>query len=800
MLDLTGTNTYSGGTSVNSGVLEAATTAALPKYNVAGDVSVAGGATLAVNVGGTGQWNSGASNDLGNLIAANSGNFSAGAMLGIDTSGGSFTFPGALAGAMGVNKLGGNTLYLTGTNSYSGPTTISGGTLQLASADAALNSTVSVKSPSSLAFASGVGTFSVGGLAGTSSFALAAAGGSPVTLQVGGNNAATTYAGVLSGAGGLTKTGSGNLFLNNFNSFTGLTTITAGTLTAAQADNSNINNWGTFNAAGAGITIEPNGTLVAAQVGAIFGHWWNGSPIGNGISWATITNSGMMIDTAGANVNLGPLTLSGGTVAAIGTGDQWGTWNINNNVAVTQSSLISAAAFDLGGNQGAGQRTFTVSPGATLNVTGYFRNGGSGQGTVYGIILNGGGTIVLSGSNTYTGVTSVANGTLLLGPGGSLGGTLVSVATGGTFGAALNSGGVTSILGGPLQLNSGSTLDLAGDGSTNTLQATAGTLAGANLKFDLSNSACDELLFTGAAAVSGSNTIGVTGLGSMLTSGGYTLISAASGLVSGDFTLSASTINVGVTTYSLSLVHSTTAAEILTVTPLATSLGFWTASSGSWSIGANWAGSVAPNAASAGAVLNASTTAAVTVTLDEPVTLGTLQFGNSSAVNTAAYTLSGSGAKLLTLTNSGSGATISVNGGSQVISAPLTLADSLTVTPSAGASLSISGAIGQSGTRSLTLAGPGTLILSGTNNYTGGTSVEAGTLDVTSNTALADGTSLAVGAGGTFIFDPTVVGSALDLSSPQVHSTAQVERSSGTGNDRAVGCGGNRCRGGITPA
>ena len=137
-----------------------------------------------------------------------------------------------------------------------------------------------------------------------------------------------------------------------------------------------------------------------------------------------------MIDTAGANVNLGPLTLSGGTMAAIGTGDQWGTWNINNDVTVTANSLISAAAFDLGGNQTAGLRTFTVNPGVTLNVTGYFRNGGANGGTTFGINLGGGGTMVLSGSNTYTGGTTINSGQLMVN------GSLASSATvnsGGTF-------------------------------------------------------------------------------------------------------------------------------------------------------------------------------------------------------------------------------------------------------------------------------------------------------------------------------------------------------------------------------
>jgi len=47
--------------------------------------------------------------------------------LGIDTTGGNFTYGGDLAGAApakGFTKLGNNTLYLSGSNTYTGPTTI----------------------------------------------------------------------------------------------------------------------------------------------------------------------------------------------------------------------------------------------------------------------------------------------------------------------------------------------------------------------------------------------------------------------------------------------------------------------------------------------------------------------------------------------------------------------------------------------------------------------------------------------------------------------------------------------------
>ena len=82
--------------------------------------------------------------------------------------------------------------------------------------------------------------------------------------------------------------------------------------------------------------------------------------------------------------------------------------------------------------------------------------------------------------------------------------------------------------------------------------------------------------------------------------------------------------------------------------------------------------------------------------------------------------------------------------------------------------LGISGNISDdSGLRSLTLGGDGTgtLILSGTNTYGGGTCVDEGTLIVDNNAAVADGTSLTVGAGGTFVFDPTVTSSSLGADS-----------------------------------
>ena len=79
--------------------------------------------------------------------------------------------------------------------------------------------------------------------------------------------------------------------------------------------------------------------------------------------------------------------------------------------------------------------------------------------------------------------------------------------------------------------------------------------------------------------------------------------------------------------------------------------------------------------------------------------------------------------------------------------------------------MTVSGNVSESPAgQSLTLtgAGGGTLILSGSNTYTGGTYVEKGTLIVNNRGAIQDGSRLIVGAGGTFIFDPTITGSGMD--------------------------------------
>lgn len=143
---LSGTNNYTGLTTVNAGTLQFGNQVSL--YNgtegswTAANINVKSGATLALNVGGTGQFSTGnVTTLLTNLAASSSATngMNAGARLGFDTtnaSGGNFSVAdliadttGASGGSRGLVKLGSGILELTGNNTFSGGTTVAAGTL-----------------------------------------------------------------------------------------------------------------------------------------------------------------------------------------------------------------------------------------------------------------------------------------------------------------------------------------------------------------------------------------------------------------------------------------------------------------------------------------------------------------------------------------------------------------------------------------------------------------------------------------------------------------------------------------------
>ena len=136
----------------------------------------------------------------------------------------------------------------------------------------------------------------------------------------------------------------------------------------------------------------------------------------------------------------------------------------------------------------------------------------------------------------------------------------------------------------------------------------------------------------------------------------------------------------------------------------------------------------------------------MTITLDSPQTVGSLVLENTT--NATGYTLAPGVSGGLTLDNSGTAAFINVISGSNAITANVSLNDNLTVDSGTLGTLRISGNIAQNAPGlSLTLNGSGTLVLSGSDNYSGGTDVIAGKLIVTNVKAITDGSNLSVGSG-----------------------------------------------------
>ena len=224
-LTLQAASTYTGSTTVSAGTLEAAIPAALPNYSTSGNVFVGSGACLAVTTGGSADWTS----DQIDALRANTTWTDNTAILGFDTSNGTFAYGGDIVEGLSLKKMGSNMLTLTGTNSYSGATSVNGGTLQLGSPCA-----LPAGTPVTLANTAGA-VLDLNGFSPTIG-ALTGGGtnGGNITLGGGtltaGDATNATYSGSISGSGAVIKQGFGTLTFTASHSYSGATVINDGTL------------------------------------------------------------------------------------------------------------------------------------------------------------------------------------------------------------------------------------------------------------------------------------------------------------------------------------------------------------------------------------------------------------------------------------------------------------------------------------------------------------------------------------------------------------------------------------------
>ena len=207
---------------------------------------------------------------------------------------------------------------------------------------------------------------------------------------------------------------------------------------------------------------------------------------------------------------------------------------------------------------------------------------------------------------------------------------------------------------------------------------------------------------------------------------------------------------------------------------------------GSWANSGNWISQTVP---SSGTVAFAgSGSSAISVTLDGPQSAGALLF---SASNTSGGFILSQGSLsngALTLGTPSAGAAIAVASGDHEINALVTLANNLVVSGSGVLTFGTTSSITDNNNGySLTMSGNGgALILSGSDTYGGGTIVSAGTLAVNDAAAIPYGSSLTIGAGGTFMFDPLATASSLAASQAALPDTTYAAQPAARGVVAAV--------------
>lgn len=281
-LSLTGTNTYTGGSTINAGVVGVNSAASLG--------ATSGG--LALNAG-TLEIATGYSTTRAITLGDPTSTFQ------VDPSQ-TFTDTTAIGGSGSLNKTGAGTMVLGATETYTGSTNVSAGTLQINASNRIVDTsalTVSGGTFDVQTFSETVAgvTLSGGSITGSGAGTLT---GSSYTLQSG------TVSAILAGSGTVAKNTSGTVTLSGVNTLTGAVTVNAGTLTLAAAPTTSalglttsitVNSGGTLLLGG---SDQINNSATVALHGGTFakGNFNEGTAGAAGMGALTLTATGSHID------------------------------------------------------------------------------------------------------------------------------------------------------------------------------------------------------------------------------------------------------------------------------------------------------------------------------------------------------------------------------------------------------------------------------------------------------------------------------------------------------------------------
>jgi fibronectin-binding autotransporter adhesin len=453
-----------------------------------------------------------------------------------------------VSGAGGITKEGaGFNAVLNAPNTYAGPTVVNGGVLYLAATHAL---------PTSTALTVNAGTLSLNPpftatpvTAGNYNQTVSSLSGTGGTISLGSATLTvdqasdTTFAGSITGTGSLTKLGTGTLTLAGNTTFTGLTTISAGTL--------QIGDGGTTGS----ITgnVLNNAALVFNRAGTT-------QFVGNIAGSGSLTKTGAgTVTLTGTNTYASTTTIRGGSLSIFRTSSLPSGGDVHvveGNLNLSASATVGSLTFGDGVLTGA--RSVTGSPGSTLTVNGNINFNGPGQpgliqvpvslpagthlidnpngqvGSSYDLVISspisgaggitkqgsGGFWVALTAQNTYTGPTIVNAGTLYLGTTN-----------------ALPPAAALTVNAGTLRLNPTTTQHGVVAGNYNQ---TVGSLAGTGGSISLGSA---TLTVNQASSTTFAGSIFGTG-GSLIKSGTGTLTLSGTNLHTGGTTITGGSLNI----------------------------------------------------------------------------------------------------------------------------------------------------------------------------------------------------------------------------------------------------------------
>ncbi|MEI6235346.1 MAG: autotransporter-associated beta strand repeat-containing protein, partial [Planctomycetota bacterium] len=675
-----------------------------------------------------------------------------------------------------VTKTATGSVTLAGNNTYTGITTISAGVLVMGHASAlgttaagtvissggALDLNGFTLSTESLTIA-GVGGTSLGAIINTNATPAVVTG--PITLtaastiynnNTGGitlgtiTNATfavtvdgggpTNFAGVVSGTGGLVKTGTGTLTLSAVNTFTGAVTVSKGTL-AMGIDNALVPTSAvTVNAdatAGGNTVLDfaTFGGTIASLI-TICDNPGNANVINVGnLTIATTLVLGRHV-TAAINLNSSTLTLAAGKTINIGSG---------TTSVMTLGDYITLAAAS-----GTVTSTFDASLGAGVNINVGSLLLGNSVITTGNVLLPS--TLILPTSTTSS-CSITASTTVQLGKTAGLGMN---------YSETLVFGGGVNVLTTPILLIGGSKLttanvSIANGGTLNMVGTTSIQVA------DQTNAAATGTLSTCSFDMTGGTLI-APGLSTVVV-GKY--VGAGTGGANGTLNFGTSALT-NVTMTSLSAGQETTGAQTGNTSQGTVIIGGGTVRLGTVNLGSSFTGTTVQVTGrlniNGGSVFSGNIVMGTATGTAVPSTIGQVDL-NGGTLNVTGILSKGTATTATIANVNFNGGTLQAGASSATFMTGLTAATVLgggVTIDTNGFSITITQPLVTSGSagEALTKAGAGTLTLIGVNTYVGATTINAGVLalsGVIAGSVTAAGTSTLQGTG--------TIGGALSMGS-----------------------------------